>query len=240
MILINGLNKIMTNYGAELVKFPNDELMRRRAFLRHYQINKVLDVGANVGKYAETLRKIGFKGDIISFEPLSKTFIELNNNSKKDSKWQAFNIALGDFNGESEINIAGNVNSSSLLDMDPLHLQSAPQSKYIGKEKITVKTLDSIYENICSNQDQVYLKIDTQGFEKQVLDGASSSLNKIKGIQLEMSILPLYKGILTYQEMIAYLNAKGFEIHSIEPGFSDQLSGKLLQFDGVFLNLKNI
>ena len=235
MILVNGLNKILTNCGAELVRFPNNELKRRLAFINHYQINKVLDVGANVGKYATTLRKIGFNGDIISFEPLSKTFIELNGHSKTDSKWQALNIALGDYDGEAEINIAGNVDSSSILDMLPAHLNSAPESQYIGKEKITVKTLDSIYKGICNEDDQVYMKIDTQGFEKQVLDGASSSLNKIKGLQIEMSIVPLYKGSLTYLEMIAYLKQKGFEIHSIEPGFTDALSGKLLQFDGVFL-----
>lgn len=240
MILVKGLNKILNNFGAELVRFPNDELKRRRTFLQHYQINKVLDVGANIGKYAATIRKIGFTGDIISFEPLSKTFIELNSNSKTDSKWQAQNIALGDFNGESEINIAGNVDSSSLLDMLPLHLNSAPQSKYVGKEKIIVKTLDSIYESLCDKKDQVYMKIDTQGFEKQVLDGASSSLNNIKGLQIEMSIAPLYKDSLTYLEMISYLNAKGFEIHSIEPGFFDPSTGKLLQFDGVFLSNKNI
>lgn len=234
MIAVNLLNKILNKFGAELSRFPNNELKRRKSYLKHYQITKVFDVGANVGKYGIGLREIGYKGDIISFEPLSKTYLELNKKTEKDKKWRAYNIALGDFDGESEINIAGNVDSSSLLDMLPAHLNSAPQSKYIGKEKIIVKKLDNIYKDLCNENDQVYMKIDTQGFEKQVLDGALDSLSKIKGLQIEMSIIPLYKGSLTYLEMISYLKEKGFEIQGMDPGFSDPSTGRLLQFDGIF------
>jgi FkbM family methyltransferase len=204
----------------------------------HHQINKVLDVGANIGKYGLGLRKIGFNGQIISFEPLSDTFNILKKNTDKDKNWSSYNIALGDFNGESEINIAANINSSSLLDMLPAHLQSAPESKYIGREKIIVKKLDDIFDDIFKHDDYLYLKIDAQGFEKQILDGAKFSLNKIKAIQLEMSIVPLYKNSLTYVEMINYLGLHRFELQIIEPGFSDPSSGQLLQFDGIFIKIE--
>jgi FkbM family methyltransferase len=235
MIIIDVLNKILNKVGIDVVRFPNIELKRRKVFLDYHQINKVLDVGANVGNYAVKLRDIGFKGQIISFEPLNDTYKKLEKKAKNDLNWSTLNIALGDFNGESEINIAGNIDSSSLLDMLPAHLNSAPQSKYIGKEKIFVKKLDDIFDEICKPVDCIYLKIDTQGFEKQILDGGKISLSKISAIQIEMSIIPLYKDSLTYLEMIDFLKKQNFELHLIESGFSDPLTGQLLQFDGVFI-----
>jgi len=234
MIIIDLLNRVLNLIGAEIIRYPNENLYRRKKLFERYKINKVLDVGANVGNYGLNLKKSGFNGKIISFEPLSKTFIELEKKSHKYKDWNSINIALGDFNGNTEINIANNNDSSSILDMLPAHLESAPYSKYIGKEKIQVKTLDSIYEDLCIGEDVVYLKIDTQGFEKQVLDGAIKSLSKIKGLQVEMSLVPLYSDSITYIEMINFLKKNNFILHSIEPGFFDQASGKLLQFDGIF------
>jgi hypothetical protein len=62
------------------------------------------------------------------------------------------------------------------------------------------------------------IKIDTQGYEKNVIDGATESLNNIKIIQLEMSILPLYENEILFIEMINYLDKKGFQLFSLENG----------------------
>ena len=158
----------------------------------------------------------------------------LKNNCKNDSKWNAYNYAIGDSNTEMEINIAGNIDSSSLLDILPQHVESAPKSAYIGKEKIKVYKLDSIFKEFYNEGDNIYLKIDTQGFEKNVLDGAKESLKYIRGIQIEMSIVPLYNTQVLYQELINILNKNNFKLYSLENGFYDKNTGQLLQFDGVF------
>jgi hypothetical protein len=143
---------------------------------------------------------------------------------------------LGNTDGETEINIAGNhAASSSILDMLPSHIESAPQSKYIGKEKIIVKQLDSVFENYYVNGDTIYMKIDAQGFEKNILDGAVKTLEKITVLQVELSMIPLYEGTLNYLDMIAFLKTKQFELFGIEPGFADLKTGRLLQFDGIFV-----
>jgi FkbM family methyltransferase len=157
--------------------------------------------------------------------------------SRKNKKWSTVNAALGNFDGESFINVSENSVSSSLLNMLPKHLNSAPDSKYISKEKIVVIKLDSIYDDYCLNNENVYLKIDTQGFEKQILDGALNSLKNIKGVQLELSIIPLYDVTVTYIEMITFLNELGFELYSIESGFSDMKTGQLLQIDAIFFRI---
>jgi FkbM family methyltransferase len=106
------------------------------------------------------------------------------------------NVALGDAQENGTINIAGNSFSSSIYNMLPTHLASAPESKYIGQERIRIETLDSIFDSHCSNQQDILLKIDVQGFEEKVLAGAKNSLPFINTIQLEMSLTPLYDGEL--------------------------------------------
>jgi len=194
----------------------------------------VLDVGANTGQFASELRSIGYGGRIVSFEPVASVFEELCRNASGDSHWDTINCALGDSNCNMEINLAGNSYSSSILDMLPSHVESAPESAYKGKEQIDVKTLDTLFGDIGAEGRKIWLKIDTQGFEKRVLDGAARSLEFINALQLEMSLVPLYDGELLYTGMIELLDSKGYELVAIEPGFSDAASGRLLQFDGIF------
>jgi hypothetical protein len=115
------------------------------------------------------------------------------------------------------------------------HADSAPYSKYVGEETIEVKTLDSVYDQFAQDNNNVMCKIDTQGYEKHVLEGASNVLDRVRLLQLEMSIIPLYASELIYTEMIAYLDNLGFSLISLENGFSDPDTGQLLQADGIFV-----
>lgn len=231
------IREIFNKLGYDVVSFGTISypLARRKKIIETYGINTVFDVGANIGQYGMQLRAIGYKGRIISFEPLSSAYEKLIFNIKNDKQWEAANYAIGSINGSAEINIAGNSYSSSVLEMLPSHLKSAPESKYIGKEKIEIKTLDSVFKYfINSDNEKILLKIDTQGYEKNVIEGASNSLKFIDTIQLEMSLIPLYEGELLFNEMYSLLYDKGYSLISIEPGFSDKETGQLLQVDGIF------
>ncbi len=165
---------------------------------------------------------------------LSEVFRLLERNAKYDPNWTVFNYAMGDVKEKREINVAGNSLSSSLLDILPSHLNAAPESKYIGKEIIEVKTLDSIFDEICGNSRNIYLKIDTQGFESKVLKGAVKSLSKIDTVQMEMSLVPLYHGELLFDEMCVFMRGKGYTLIALENGFSVPISAQMLQVDGIF------
>lgn len=231
---IKKINSLIKPLGIELRKINSSDITRRMKLFECFKINKVFDVGANVGNYSLELRKFGFNGQIVAFEPLTQPFDKLSFVSSKDKKWDILKIALGDKDETAIINIAGNLDSSSLLNMLPSHLKSAPQTKYIGKEKIIIKKLDSIFDKYYHNLDNIYMKIDTQGFEKKVLEGSRLSLKKIVGLQIEMSLIPLYEDSPLYLEMINYLSNIGFQLFSLENGFSDPNTGQLLQVDGVF------
>lgn len=226
--------------GYDIVRFTPEyhPIARRKKILAAFNIDTVLDIGANTGQYARQLRtEIGYARKIISFEPLSAAFEVLKANAKSDPNWQVFTFALGDTEEKKEINISGNSFSSSMLDMLPSHIESAPQSKYIGKETITVKKLDSVFSDICAPSANVYMKIDTQGFEGKVLKGAGKSLSQISTIQMEMSLVPLYEGEILFDEMVILMKEKGYTLIAIEPGFTNPDSGQLLQVDGIFRRL---
>lgn len=227
---------VINKNGYDIVRLYPDSssLARRKKLMYSYGINIVLDVGANSGQYAQELRSIGYKERIISFEPLSSAYAQLVNNRKLDALWKVFNLALGDRDEKAIINIAGNSYSSSILKMLPAHLKSAPASGYIGQEQIEIAKLDSIFDSLHLEGNNIYLKIDTQGFEENVLRGAENSLQFINTIHLEMSLTPLYHGELLFPEMYALLCGKGYQMVSVELGFSDPQTGRLLQIDGIF------
>jgi FkbM family methyltransferase len=203
--------------------------------MRKFEIDLVLDVGANIGQFASEIRQCGYAGKIVSFEPLSQAHAELLQTSAGDPMWDAYpRCALGDHNGEVEINIAGNSQSSSILPMLESHRSAAPESEYQGKEIVPIKTLDAIAGQYLKDARAPFLKIDTQGFEWQVLDGARDTLPHIKGVLVELSLVPLYGGQHLWREVIDRLEAEGFILWAFNPVFSDQIMGRTLQVDGVF------
>ena len=228
------IKNFLRRFGVQIKRFPDVDLRRRTMLMNNFGINKVLDIGANIGQYGTEIRRLGYKGRITSFEPMRKAYDVLKEKARRDPLWAAENFALGDVDGTSTLHISGNSWSSSIQDILPEHVQAKPESAYVNTEEITIKRLDSVFPNYYQSGDNIYLKIDTQGFEKNVLDGAENSLEKVKGIQMELSLLPLYANATLYKEMIDLLQEKGFDIYSFENGFFDQKTGRLLQFDGIF------
>jgi FkbM family methyltransferase len=231
------IKKVIRNLGFDLVRYNSESSISARIvqLLSTNKIDTVLDVGANVGQYAKSLRESGFKGRIISFEPLSKVYPNLVGNSRMDPKWiVAPRMALGSEDSKKTINIAANYVSSSILDMLDTHTKGAPESVYICSENTRVAKLDTIKSDYLKPKNLAFLKIDVQGFELQVLEGAQKTLPYIKGIQIELSLVPLYEGQLLFRDMLDYIAHLGLELCDILPGFRDKKTGRLLQVDGIF------
>ena len=203
--------------------------------LKHHDINVVFDIGANEGQYAEMLIRSGYKGRIISFEPQSLAYKKLKFNSSRSKRWiVAPRCAIGEKEGKAIINISKNSLSSSVLPILKTHTQAAPESKYKGKENIKMCKLDTIYHKYVDKTDNVFLKIDTQGYESNVLRGSVCFLKRIKGIQIETSLLPLYKNELLFKDVLNKIEKLNFGLWRIDPGFTDQRTGRTLQVDCLF------
>lgn len=161
--------------------------------LRQEQINLVLDIGANTGQFVLELFTFGYKQRVISFEPLSLAHAQLCRKSEIYPDWTvADRTAIGAEAGSVEIHISGNSWSSSILNMLPSHSKAEAHSAYVGSERVPVNRLDDICS--LSANDRVVLKIDVQGYEKQVLEGAPRVLGACRAVMIEMSLLPLYEG----------------------------------------------
>ena len=209
-------------------------LMRRRILMERAGIDLVLDVGANVGQYAKGLRKLGYTGRIVSFEPMAAAFAELRRSAEADPRWTCFNHALGDADGPATINVSENSVSSSMRPILAACVKAAPKARYVGEETIEVRRLDAIFDEIVRPADNAMLKIDTQGFEKQVLAGAARSLAAMRLLQVEASLTPLYDGEAPMGELVVELGRLGLRPLSIEEGFQEPATGRLLQVDLIF------
>ena len=114
------------------------------------------------------------------------------------------------------------------------HLEAAPSSKYIGKEKVLLRKLDTLSQDFIDDNSVVFLKIDTQGYEEKVMNGAQALMKNIVGLQLEISLVPLYEDHSLLDEMLQNIKEKGFELWGISTVFSDPHTAQLLQIDATF------
>jgi FkbM family methyltransferase len=231
------IKKIINNMGWEIHRFNSkttaDGLIA--SAIKHFQIDLVLDIGANEGQYAKKLIAHGYKGAICSFEPLTAAYNILIETARSYRRWAVYpRCALGGMRGVMEINVSGNSVSSSILPMMGAHLNSAPNSAYYSKELTDVIALDEIYNEVTKGFNATLLKIDTQGYEWEVLNGSRHILDKVRGIQIELSLIELYKGQRLMEEIKIRLEELGFILWGIYPAFNDLNNGRVLQLDGLF------
>lgn len=200
------------------------------SLLTDLKIGTLLDVGANQGDWAQWILDQGWQGETVSFEPLPDAFSRLN-----ERPWVSHNVALGAKEGDAVLNVAGNSVSSSLLPMHRHHLEAAPVSAYTGQVKTQVRTLDS-YLGTWGGQ-RLALKMDVQGYELEVLRGATATLDQTHLAVSEMLPTVLYEGQGMMHEVIKTFHEAGFRLVDVEPGFRDPQNGYVLAFHGTFVRL---
>ena len=208
--------------------------------LNHFRIDTVVDIGANVGQFGEKLIEGGFKGKMISFEPLSKCHAKLKEKASSYPKWEIYDrVAIGAENGETEINITSNTVSSSLLEIKEVHTRAEAASAYVGKEKIKVVRLDDIASSI-GIENKYFVKIDVQGFEMEVLKGGKNTIAGATLVSIEMSLIPVYEnGGILFKNIIELMEQNNFYLFGIQTAFVDKQTGQVYQVDGIFAKNNN-
>ena len=232
----SAIKTAVKSLGYEVLGRGRAHAMERylRDMMERERINLLLDVGANTGQFASEIRAAGFRGGIISFEPLPAAYDVLTRKAARDANWSvAQRTAIGDHTGSVEIHVAGNSVSSSILDMLPDHTAAEPRSSVVGNETVPIHRLDDIWSG--SQQDRPLLKIDVQGFERQVLAGAGQTLALCRAVIVEMSLVPLYGNQVLARELWDILDSKGFDLQFLEAGFRHPQTFQLLQMDGIFV-----
>jgi len=236
------LRRTINRFGWDVQKLSltTSDGKRIVSAIKKTNVDLVFDVGANAGQFAQDLRFNGYTGDIVSFEPMTLAYKKLLANAVGDPGWIVHpRTAIGDHHGSVEINISGNSVSSSVLPMLDAHAYAAPNSAYISKETAALSRLDDVAGTYVTETSNTFLKIDTQGLEWEVLDGAEQMLHSTCGVVCELSLIPLYDGQRLWRDLIDRLESLGLVLWAILPGYVDPRDGRSLQFDAVFLRLQD-
>jgi FkbM family methyltransferase len=204
----------------------------RRELLERRAIDVVIDVGANAGQYGLLLREEGFAGRLVSLEPVAEAYEALRRVAGADGAWTALRLAASDADGEVTLHVTEDTRSASVL---------ARNQRFAGKpgwgprtdERAPARRLDGLVGELIQAGERPYLKLDVQGYERQVIEGAGDALGRFEGLELELSVLALYEGQASLAEMLPLLAERGFRPVSLEPILLDD-DGLLVELDGVF------
>lgn len=183
-------------------------------FIEDRKIDIVIDVGANMGQFGQLLRKQGFRGKIVSFEPTSSAFQALQERAAADGNWEVHHCGLGASAGESVIHVSQLSVCSSILPLTGVALLHDTRLAEDHSEKIVLRTLDQAASGITGN---ILLKIDTQGYEKQVIEGGPQTMARSLGILVELPIVHTYQGDWRFHEAVKFMEDAGFVLAQIQP-----------------------
>jgi FkbM family methyltransferase len=218
------------------------EALNLKMILDLYQIDLVLDVGANVGQFGKKLRKLGYKNKIVSFEPVSIAFDELLKESKHDNNWDVLNYALGSENKEQKIHVSEASLFSSFLESNEWCSQYFGDESFGSKEELVqVRRLEDVLCGMVKNLDsaKIFLKMDTQGYDIEVFSGLGNLSDKVIALQSEISVIPIYHNIPHLTESIGFFEKAGFEISGLHPVNLEDTSLRVIEYDLVMVNSKS-
>jgi FkbM family methyltransferase len=214
----------------------------RTDVLRRGDVGAVVDVGANRGQWAAHLRETGWAGPLFSIEPGAEAHEELARRAAADPLWRTFRLALGEHSGELPLHLAGSGGeASSLRPMLPLHYETAPGSRPRHEESVDVMRLSELLARETIDAGSIYLKLDVQGFEMEVLQGCSAAdLRRVVGVEVELSHQTLYEGQALIDAVLVRLYAEGFRLVSHEPVWVHPRTAVCLQSDAILVRLDRL
>jgi len=184
-----------------------------RNLIEEFEISLILDVGANIGQFGKSMRELGYAGTMVSFEPVTAQFSKLKAAASRDPNWKTLNFAVGVANETKAINIMTSSEFSSFNKPSSVETSMFDHdNSIVATENVAVRRLDMVIDELGlrGQLKNCFLKSDTQGFDKNVLEGSGSYLNEIRLLQLEMSITPIYENTVGMLDMLQYLQERSF------------------------------
>jgi FkbM family methyltransferase len=209
---------------------------RKRKALNNLGIQVLIDVGANKGQAAALYRRHGFRGEILSVEPDSGSFAVLEKRAAKDPHWDVMRAAVGDKPGKMLLNISEETQFNSLRPITAMTVNNSAYARYVQTEEVDVMTLDQIAARYPAER-PLGLKIDVQGFEEEVLNGAPQALARSTYVDIELTPVEMYEGQILMLDLMRRMEQEGFTLLAMEDTYSDMKTGQVLGYNGVYCRL---
>jgi FkbM family methyltransferase len=201
--------------------------------LRESAIDCVLDVGAHRGGFGQRLRQVGYHADIVSFEPNAEVFANLSGVAARDGKWTVHPAAVGNRSGTVTFNIAKDSQFSSGHHRSEASAQFGDMMELVRVEEVPIWTLDDFAARteLATGGRHLLLKVDTQGFDHAVFEGARHLLSVVDAVMFEVPLIAIYEGVPHYTETLRMLEQLGFGVYSLCPIARDAASGCIMEAD---------
>ncbi len=239
-MLLDPMVRLAKKLGIYITRDPGwlvyqDHIAR---LLSTFKINCVLDVGAHHGDFAKWLRRIGYVGLIISFEPVGENYQILEETRADDAEWRTHRLALGSTRGHSEIRVFNGTTFHSFYAPSEYGRAAFPDKlKVERREMVAIERLDNILDQLTKGIDQprIFMKVDTQGYDLEVIRGLGAKAAQIQALQMEMSVTPIYdQATNSFIDAMSYLQQKGFQLSGIFPvSYNKDDNVRLVEFDCV-------
>ncbi len=220
----------------EKTVFEDLQRVQLAAVFEMYGVDLVIDVGAHEGEYAQRLRSGGYEGEVVSFEPVPRAFEELERKAKDDDRWTVHRLALGREDGATTMNVVHGT-LSSLLPATKLGAGRYPRLQEPEEIEVEVRRLDRVLDELVGGIDgrRPFLKLDTQGFDLDVFAGAGGTIDTFVGLQSELALMGIYKGMPRMRKALATYEKAGFEIAALYPVSRQTRTARVLEYDCVMV-----
>jgi len=203
--------------------------------LAHYRVDCVLDVGANKGQYARLLRRAGYRGQIVSFEPVPDVFAALQEAAAGDDRWTVHQVALGRSDGTTTMNVVPGTMSSVLVPSE-YGTGRYQQLREVSEVEVPVRRLDGLLTTLPELQGRrLFLKMDTQGYDLEAFAGLGERVEQVVGLQSEVALLTIYDAMPRLPEALAAYEAAGFGVTGFFPVTRERRTWRVLEFDCVMV-----
>jgi len=222
LTIIRKIKSILRKKGYDIIK--HREISN---WLTLHKIDIVLDIGANDGRYASEIRQSGWSGKIVSFEPQPEAFERLKQRMALDQAWIGHQIGLGSENSTLTLNSYG-------MDVLSSFLKKKQDDQQVNQIQVPVKRPEDILNGVLGVYMRPFVKIDTQGFEMEIIRGFGTRISDVIGWQIELSVEPLYEGQPMMEEVISIMRKNGFSLWRIIPGLRDPKTLQAFELDGIF------
>lgn len=235
---LRALQRLSRKAGFDVRRWPALDPFYKNLvhLLRAQGVDLVLDVGGNTGQFARHLRQAGYNGRIVSFEPASATHAALAARAVGDSNWTvAPPMALGSCDDRIELHLFNRSDMNSVHELTAVARDIFPKLDPAGTETVACRRLDGIFEDIVRPGETPFLKMDTQGSEREILEGAAGVLARLPVVQAELSLVPLYEGTMPFEAVYDFLRGHGYRMAMTAPVSFSRKLGRQLEVDAVFV-----